>query len=50
MKLIREENAESFLARLRKRAATSVLEEEIQDVVRKIILEVRIKGDRAVKR
>jgi histidinol dehydrogenase len=50
MRVIRENQAGAFISRLKKRASTSVREDEIQKTVRKIIADVQRQGDRAIRR
>jgi histidinol dehydrogenase len=50
MKIIKENQTGAFIARLKKRASTSIGEDDIQKAVRKIMLDVQKQGDRAVKR
>ncbi|UCD34720.1 MAG: histidinol dehydrogenase [Nitrospiraceae bacterium] len=50
MRIIKENQIAPFIARLRRRASTSVREDEIQRTVRKIIADVQKEGDRAVFR
>jgi histidinol dehydrogenase len=50
MRVIKEAEVSSFVALLRKRASTSVKEDDVQKTVRKIILDVQNTGDRAVRK
>ena len=50
MKLLKGDQVEAFMNRLKKRASVSVNEDNVQKTVRKIIIDVRKHGDRAVKR
>ncbi|UCH79903.1 MAG: histidinol dehydrogenase [Nitrospiraceae bacterium] len=50
MRVIKEAEVSSFVALLRKRASTSVKEDDVQKTVRKIILDVQKTGDRAVRK
>jgi histidinol dehydrogenase len=50
MKIITEDQIEAFISRLKKRASTSVREDETQKTVRKIVADVQRQGDRAVRR
>ena len=49
MKVIKEGQAGAFITGLKKRASVSVRGDDIQRVVRKIILDVQKQGDRAVR-
>ncbi len=50
MKILKANQVNAFITRLKKRASVSVQEDDIQKTVRKIILDVQKQGDRAVKR
>ncbi|HBH61607.1 MAG TPA: histidinol dehydrogenase [Nitrospiraceae bacterium] len=50
MRTLQEDQAGIFIASLKKRASTSVYEDDIQRTVRKIIADVQKHGDRAVKK
>ncbi len=50
MKIIRDDGVQSFIDLLKKRASCSIVEDNIQRTVRKIITDVKRQGDRAVKR
>jgi histidinol dehydrogenase len=50
MKIITEDQIEAFISRLKKRASISVLEDDIQKTVRKIVADVQRQGDRAVRK
>ena len=50
MKVIQERQAGKFIELLKKRASVSVREDDIQKLVRKIIIDVQRRGDKAVKR
>ncbi len=50
MKIIRDEQVRAFITRHKKRASTSIREDNIQKVVRKIIIDVQKQRDKAVKR
>jgi len=50
MKILRETQVQQFIDLLKKRSSSSVIEDEIQKTVRKIIIDVRKQGDRAVKK
>ena len=50
MKIIKEGQAGAFIRLLKKRASVSVREDDIQKVVRKIIVGVQRRGDKAVMR
>ncbi len=50
MKVIQERQAGAFIELLKKRASVSVREDDIQKLVRKIIIDVQRRGDKAVKR
>lgn len=50
MRTIKEDQAGIFIASLKKRASTSVFEDDVQRTVRKIIADVQKNGDRAVKK
>ena len=50
MRIIRETEVPVFISLLKKRASTSVREDDIQKTVRKIILDVQKNGDRAVRK
>ncbi|MHC4187370.1 MAG: histidinol dehydrogenase, partial [Planctomycetota bacterium] len=49
MRIIKEEKVDPFIKILQKRASVSVKEDDIQKSVRRIILDVQKKGDRAVR-
>lgn len=49
MKVIQEKQAGAFIELLKKRASVSVREDDIQKLVRKIIIDVQRRGDKAVK-
>ncbi|MBI5741210.1 MAG: histidinol dehydrogenase [Nitrospirae bacterium] len=50
MRIIKEKQIQSFISLLKKRSSSSVLEDDIQKTVRKIIMDVRRQGDAAVRR
>jgi len=50
MRILREKQVQQFIDLLKKRSSSSVIENEIQKTVRKIITDVRKQGDRAVKK
>jgi len=50
MRTLKENEAGKFIASLKKRASTSVYEDDIQRTVRKIVADVQKLGDRAVKK
>ena len=50
MKILKANQVNAFITRLKKRASVSVQEDDIQKTVRKIIIDVQKQGDRAVKR
>ncbi len=50
MRIIKEADVDPFISLLKKRASTSVREDDIQKRVRKIILDVQKNGDRAVRK
>ncbi len=50
MKVIKEDQVDAFIRTLKRRASFSVRENEIQRVVRRIIIDVQRQGDKAVKR
>ncbi len=50
MRILKTAQVDAFIARLKKRASISILEDDIQKTVRKIILDVQRQGDKAVKR
>ncbi len=50
MRTLKEDQAGIFIAGLKKRASTSVYEDDIQRTVRKIIADVQKNGDNAVKK
>jgi histidinol dehydrogenase len=50
MRTLKEDQAGIFIASLKKRASTSVFEDDVQRTVRKIIADVQKNGDRAVKK
>lgn len=50
MRTIKEDQAGIFIASLKKRASTSVYEDDIQRTVRRIVADVQKNGDRAVKK
>ncbi|RJR17593.1 MAG: histidinol dehydrogenase [Nitrospiraceae bacterium] len=50
MRTLKEDQAGAFIASLKKRASTSVYEDEIQKSVRKIVADVQKHGDSAVKK
>lgn len=50
MRIIREGQVQAFIKILRQRTSLSLKEDNIQNVVRKIIADVRKEGDKAVKR
>ncbi|MBI5098811.1 MAG: histidinol dehydrogenase [Nitrospirae bacterium] len=50
MRIIRDNGVQSFIDLLKKRASASIVEDDIQRTVRKIISDVKRQGDRAVKR
>jgi histidinol dehydrogenase len=50
VKVIQERQAGAFIELLKKRASVSVREDDIQKLVRKIIIDVQRRGDKAVKR
>ncbi len=49
MKVIQEKQAGAFIELLKKRASVSVREDDTQKLVRKIIIDVQRRGDKAVK-
>ncbi len=50
MRIIKENQTGAFISLLKKRASTSVREDDIQKTVRKIIIDVQKNGDRAVRK
>ena len=50
MKILKKNEIEAFIAKLKKRASVSVREDDIQRTVRKIIIDVQKQGDNAVRR
>jgi histidinol dehydrogenase len=50
MRILKAAQVDAFITGLKKRASVSVLEDDIQKTVRKIILDVQKQGDKAVKR
>jgi histidinol dehydrogenase len=50
MRTLKEDQAGAFIASLKKRASTSIYEDDIQRTVRRIIADVQKNGDRAVKK
>ncbi len=50
MRIINEDNVDAFIMLLKKRASVSVIEDDIQRTVRKIIADVKRHGDNAVRK
>ncbi|MBI4849708.1 MAG: histidinol dehydrogenase [Nitrospirae bacterium] len=50
MRVIKGNRVDAFIEQLKKRASVSIIEDEIQKTVRKIISDVKRQGDRAVKK
>jgi len=50
MRIIKEKQIQPFIALLKQRASSSVVEDDVQKTVRKIIMDVRRHGDTAVKK
>lgn len=50
MRILREKQIQPFIDLLKKRASSSIVEDDIQRTVRKIITDVKKQGDRAVKK
>jgi histidinol dehydrogenase len=50
MRILRDKQIQSFIDLLKKRASASLIEDDIQKTVRKIIMDVKRQGDRAVRR
>jgi len=50
MRILREKQIQQFIDLLKKRSSSSIVEDDIQRTVRKIITDVKRQGDRAVKR
>ena len=50
MRILREKQIQQFIDLLKKRSSSSIVEDDIQRTVRKIIIDVKRQGDRAVKK
>jgi histidinol dehydrogenase len=50
MRILREKQIQQFIDLLKKRSSSSIVEDDIQKTVRKIITDVKRHGDKAVKR
>jgi histidinol dehydrogenase len=50
MRIIKEGQVNAFIRLLKQRASSSIKEDEVQKIVKRIIIDVRKQGDRAVKK